>query len=40
MPAAAAPAAQGTGVDRASDLRIAIPGRIQDPTNLNIYAPR
>src|SRR5215211_9168979 len=36
MPAAAA---QGTGEARATDLRIAIPGRVNDPTNLNIYSP-
>jgi len=37
IPAAAAPAGQAE--DRASSLRIAINGRIADPTNLNIYAP-
>ena len=35
MPAAAQPAP----TDRASTLRIAIPGRFDDPQNMNIYAP-
>jgi peptide/nickel transport system substrate-binding protein len=39
MPAAAAPASQGAGESRSTDLRIAIPGRVNDPTNLNIYSP-
>src|SRR5262245_35347438 len=35
MPAAA----QTPPSDRASTLKIAIPGRIDDPQNMNIYAP-
>ncbi|MGI9149078.1 MAG: ABC transporter substrate-binding protein [Chloroflexota bacterium] len=38
MPAAAAPDQQAAG-DRAQTLKIAISGRVQDPTNLNLYAP-
>jgi peptide/nickel transport system substrate-binding protein len=38
MPAAAAPSDQAT-TDRASTLKIAIPGRFDDPQNMNIYAP-
>ena len=37
LPAAAAPAQQAS--DRAQTLKIAIGGRVQDPTNLNLYAP-
>jgi peptide/nickel transport system substrate-binding protein len=37
LPAAAAPAVQAG--DRAQTLKIAIGGRVQDPTNLNLYAP-
>src|SRR5258708_30007671 len=37
LPASAAP--QDQAADRASILKIAIGNRVQDPTNLNIYAP-
>ena len=39
MPAsAAAPVDQASG-DRATTLKIAIGNRVQDPTNMNLYAP-
>ncbi|MBV9546724.1 MAG: hypothetical protein JOY61_20340, partial [Chloroflexi bacterium] len=38
LPASAAPADQAN-LDRASTLKIALSTQIQDPTNLNLYAP-
>ena len=39
LPAAAAAPDQQAAADRASTLKIAIGNRVQDPTNMNLYAP-